>query len=71
MIVHHKRRESDIDTCNVLDDAEFRSEGGEGLCSKIIGHFFKRGHQEVEKTFNQVFFMLLYITICTKLSIFQ
>ena len=37
---------------------------------KFIGHFFKRGHREVEKTFNQVFFMLLYITICTKLSIF-
>ena len=38
--------------------------------SKIICHFFKRGHREVEKTFNQVFFMLLYINIYTKLSFF-
>ena len=60
-------------------EAEFRSEGGEGPCQKNYlsffqkrspRDFFKRGYREVEKTFHQVFFILLYITIYTKLSYF-
>ena len=69
--MHHKKGKSDTDIYNVSDGSGVPERGwGGAMSKKIICHFFKRGHREVEKTFNQVFFMLLYIIIYTKLTNF-